>query len=114
MANRQPGSGGVAGHEGLLEQRLAVLEIMLEPVIVWRLGGAIVYWNEAARRLYGYTREDAIGRVTQEMLQTEFPDDCGPEAVEAALAQTKGPGSFRIRGLGLVGTAGFEPATSTV
>ena len=35
--------------------------------------GRITYWSQGAERLYGWTAREAIGRVSDELLQTEFP-----------------------------------------
>ena len=41
--------------------------------LVWELDGRITYWSSGAARLYGYTAAEAIGRVSHELLQSEFP-----------------------------------------
>ena len=33
----------------------------------------ITFWNKGAERLFGWTKEEAIGKSAHEMLQTEFP-----------------------------------------
>src|SRR6185503_9437833 len=49
-----------------------ILEWTHEAIIIWELNGAgILYWNRAAEELYGYTREQAVGRVTHELLRTQ-------------------------------------------
>ena len=49
-----------------------ILEWTHEAIIIWELNGAgILYWNRAAEELYGYTREQAMGRVTHELLRTQ-------------------------------------------
>ena len=35
--------------------------------------GRITYWSQGAERLYGWTAEEAIGRVSHTLLHTEFP-----------------------------------------
>ena len=43
----------------------------------------ITYWNEGARMLYGWTREEAIGRNAHQLLQT---DPEGLEQMQVGLA----------------------------
>ncbi len=57
--------------EALLEQA-RILD--LAQVLVRDTQGHIVLWNLGAEKLYGYSREEAIGRVSNELLQTRFPE----------------------------------------
>ena len=48
-----------------------LLEHTQDAIIIWEMEGAgILYWNQAAEHLYGYTREEANGRVTHDLLRT--------------------------------------------
>jgi PAS domain S-box-containing protein len=61
-----------------------VLEFTNDAIIIWELKGAgIVYWNRAAERLYGFSRTEALGRVTHHLLRTQIPG--GMEAIEEKL-----------------------------
>jgi PAS domain S-box-containing protein len=51
--------------------------------LVWEVGGSIVYWNRAAEQLYGFTKQEAVGQISHDLLQTVFPQ--GRAAFEAAL-----------------------------
>ena len=63
-----------------------ILEFTHDAIIIWEMDGAgIVYWNRAAEQLYGYTREQAYGRVTHELLKTELAGGVGE--LESKLAR---------------------------
>ena len=58
--------------------RLAhLLSLSYEPMLAWRLDGAIEFWNAGAERLYGFAAREAIGRVSHSLLQTRFPVQFG-------------------------------------
>ena len=46
----------------------------LTNVMVRDLDGRITFWNTGSQQLFGWTREEAIGRVAYELLQTQFPE----------------------------------------
>jgi PAS domain S-box-containing protein len=46
----------------------------LAPVLVRDLASRIVLWTRGAEQLYGFSRTDALGRVSHELFQTEFPE----------------------------------------
>ena len=58
----------------------------LAPVIVRALDGKILFWGQGLRALYGWSAEEAIGRVVHELLATEFP--APPSEIEAELLRT--------------------------
>ncbi len=53
--------------------------------IMRKLDGRITFWNSGAQRLYGYRPEEAVGRISHELLQTVFPRP--RREIEAALLQ---------------------------
>jgi PAS domain S-box-containing protein len=57
-------------------ERLAnLLMLSYEPMLAWRLDGPIEFWNAGAERLYGFVQDEAVGRISHDLLQTEFPID---------------------------------------
>ncbi len=55
-------------------ERLAdLLTLSYEPMLAWRLDGAIEFWNAGAERLYGFPSSEAVGTVSHVLLQTKFP-----------------------------------------
>jgi hypothetical protein len=48
-----------------------------DPVLVWDWNGPISFWNSGAERLYGFSRQEAVGRVSHDLLQTTTPGGVG-------------------------------------
>jgi PAS domain S-box-containing protein len=61
--------------EEVLANRAHLLDQAFDPIFAWEPGGAIAFWNEGARRLYGYDASDAIGKLSHELLRTVFLTD---------------------------------------
>jgi PAS domain S-box-containing protein len=56
-----------------------ILDLVHDSIIVRDMDGRIVQWNSAAEALYGWTRDEALGRSLHELLL------CGDPALPAAL-----------------------------
>jgi PAS domain S-box-containing protein len=41
-----------------------------DAIFTWKIGGGITYWDRGAEALYGYTKEEAIGQISHELLRT--------------------------------------------
>jgi PAS domain S-box-containing protein len=63
--------------ERALSEQARLLDLSNDAIFVRDGGDHVTYWNKAATELYGFTREEAMGRVTHELLQTEFPTQLG-------------------------------------
>lgn len=59
--------------EELLWRQADLLDQSRDAILMWKLGGTITYWNRGAERLYGWPREQAIGRCCHDLLQTSAP-----------------------------------------
>lgn len=65
-----------------------LLEFTHDAIIIWEMDGAgILYWNSAAEQLYGYSREEAHGRVTHNLLRTRLAAGGGGPELEGRLAK---------------------------
>ncbi len=71
--------------ERRLATQAALAEQALDAIFARDLERKIVFWNRAAERLYGWPREEAIGRVPHELLQTVFPQPV--DAIERAVLE---------------------------
>jgi PAS domain S-box-containing protein len=67
-----------------LREQAAVLE--LAQVVVRDMDSLIVQWSLGAERLYGFSKEEALGHVSHELFQTEFPQPLAQ--IEATLRRT--------------------------
>ena len=60
--------------EQALAERARLLDLSNDAIVVRDEADRVTYWNRSASDLYGYTREEAVGRVSHELLRTEFPE----------------------------------------
>jgi PAS domain S-box-containing protein len=60
-----------------------LIELSHEALIVWDFENGIILWNRGCEDLYGYSRDEAIGATSHELLKTRFPDS--REAFESAI-----------------------------
>src|SRR5579859_2582216 len=49
-----------------------LIEVAQDAVVVRAMDGTIHFWNKGAESLYGFTRDQAVGKVSHALLKTEF------------------------------------------
>jgi PAS domain S-box-containing protein len=59
--------------EAQFRMRAELLEVASEAIMVRDLNGSIQLWNSGAEELYGWSREEALGRDLHSLLHTQFP-----------------------------------------
>jgi PAS domain S-box-containing protein len=58
-----------------LQRQAALLNQAHDAIFAWEWDGPVTYWNKGAERMYGYTAEEAIGRISHELLGTAHGGD---------------------------------------
>jgi PAS domain S-box-containing protein len=59
--------------EASSSRRANLIDLSFEPIFVWHPTKGIVEWNRGAEQLYGYSREEAIGKPSHSLLHTISP-----------------------------------------
>jgi PAS domain S-box-containing protein len=87
--------------EATLREQANLLNLTHDAILVRDMKGTIKYWNRGAQELYGWSVEQAVGKVGQELLKTIFPvplEQIEAEVIsvgrwEGELVQTRKDGS---------------------
>jgi PAS domain S-box-containing protein len=66
MAERRRG-------DDTLRERASLLDLTHDTVFVRDMNDVITFWNRGAEERYGWTREEALGHVSHDLLHTVFP-----------------------------------------
>jgi dolichol-phosphate mannosyltransferase len=70
-----------------LQQHEDLFELLNDSVMTRSMEGRISSWNRSAEELYGWGKEEAIGRVSHNLLQTQFPKPL--EEIESELVRKR-------------------------
>ncbi len=57
-----------------LQEQAELLDLAYDMIFVHDMQGKIVFWNRGAERAYGWTREEAHGQLSHQLLQTEYAE----------------------------------------
>lgn len=83
IPGRQQGEEQTRWHEQVAQLRAQLIELAHDAIIVRDPSSTIIYWNQGAEELYGWTPQEATGQVSHTLLKTRFP--ISREAVDALL-----------------------------
>ena len=70
-----------------LRERAELLELASEAIMVRDHSGTLRFWNSGAEALYGWSREEVLGKNVHEILGTDLPG--GIPALQEALASSR-------------------------
>jgi hypothetical protein len=74
--------------EEKIREQANLLDIAQDAIVVRDLDDNIIYWNNSAERIYGWKRNEAIGKNASQLLQTEA------DSIKHALLDVKDKGSW--------------------
>lgn len=57
-----------------LQQQAMLVHLVHDPIYVWHPTRGVVFWNLGCENLYGYSKEEAAGRINHELLAIRFPE----------------------------------------
>ena len=60
--------------EEAFEEKARLLDLSNDAILVRDASDRITFWNKGATDMYGFRREEAIGRVSHDLFRTEFPE----------------------------------------
>ena len=58
----------------VLREQADLLDITHDAIFVRDLSDVITFWNRGAEELYGWPREEAVGKISHELIRTVFPE----------------------------------------
>ena len=61
-------------YEKRLLEQARLLDLSSDAILVRDGWDRILDWNRAAEKMYGFNREEALGKISHELLRTEFPE----------------------------------------
>jgi PAS domain S-box-containing protein len=70
-----------------LQHHERLFEFVNDSVMTRTVDGTINFWNHSAEKLYGWRKEEAIGRISHDLLQTQFPKPL--EEIESELVRNR-------------------------
>lgn len=70
----------------MLSEQASLLDLTHDTVFVRDMNDVITYWNRGAEEAYGWTKDQAVGKVSHQLLRTNFPRPL--EEITAALIRT--------------------------
>jgi two-component system CheB/CheR fusion protein len=59
--------------ERRLRQKTQLVELSRDPIFIWDFDGTIIDWNRGSEELYGYSRDEAVGKRKDVLLGTIVP-----------------------------------------
>jgi two-component system CheB/CheR fusion protein len=73
MTDRRHTEDALRISERQLRQQTQLVELSRDPIFIWDYDGTILEWNRGSEELYGYSRDEAVGKRKNQLLGTIVP-----------------------------------------
>ena len=73
VSERQQVEQTLRQSEEQFQQQQHLIDLSRDPIFVWDFDGGIVEWNRGSEELYGYSRDEALGKAKEQLLGTTVP-----------------------------------------
>lgn len=83
--------------EDQIREQAALLDRAHDAILVGDLEKRILFWNQGAERLYGWTKAEALGKNTTELLYREDDTDAGEVSLQTLFEKGDWSGELRHR-----------------
>jgi two-component system CheB/CheR fusion protein len=83
--------------EQSLRQQKSLVDRAREPIFIWDYDGGILDWNRGCEELYGFSRDEALGKRPERLLSTTFVGSSSAEIREILLREGSWRGEARQR-----------------
>ncbi len=83
--------------EDQIREQAALLDRAHDAILVGDLHNRILFWNQGAERLYGWTKAEALGKTTTELLYREGDTDAGEGSLQNLFERGDWSGELRHR-----------------
>jgi PAS domain S-box-containing protein len=60
--------------EEALKRQASLIDLSPDAIIVKKLDDTIVFWSQGAQKLYGWTKQEALGQKSRVLFKTKFPE----------------------------------------
>lgn len=74
ISERKKAEERLGAYTAQLKEQSDLLDLAHDSILVRDASNVIRFWNRGSEVMYGWAKEEAIGRVSHEMLQTEFSE----------------------------------------
>jgi two-component system CheB/CheR fusion protein len=97
VTERRQVEQALRGSEQQLQQEKRLVELSHDPIFIWDFDGGILSWNRGSEELYGYSREEALGKRKDRLLATVVPGSSFAALRAKLLAEGSWTGELKHR-----------------